>query len=51
VGRIEGGASVNAIPGEASMEVDLRSVNKSELLRIDAFFRRAVREAVEAENC
>jgi di/tripeptidase len=32
------------------MEVDLRSVNKSELLRIDAFFRRAVREAVEEEN-
>ena len=50
VGRIEGGASINAIPSEASMDVDLRSVSKSELLRIDAFFRRAVREAVEEEN-
>ena len=50
VGRIEGGSSINAIPSEASMEVDLRSVSKSELLRLDAFFRRAIREAVEQEN-
>ena len=50
VGRIEGGASINAIPSEASMEVDLRSASKEELLRIDAFFRRAVREALEQEN-
>jgi tripeptide aminopeptidase len=50
VGRIEGGSSVNAIPGEAVMEVDLRSASEQELLRIDAFFRRAVREAVDDEN-
>lgn len=50
VGRIEGGSSINAIPGEASMDVDLRSVSKTELLRLDAFFRRAIREAVEQEN-
>lgn len=50
VGRIEGGASINAIPSEASMEVDLRSASKEELLRIDAFFRRAVLEAMEQEN-
>jgi tripeptide aminopeptidase len=50
VGRIEGGASVNAIPGEAAMDVDLRSANKDELLRLDAFFRRATREAADEEN-
>lgn len=50
VGRVEGGSSINAIPGEALMEVDLRSVSESELVRLDAFFRRAVREAVEHEN-
>lgn len=50
VGRIEGGSSVNAIPGEASMEVDLRSASENELLRLDAFFRRAVREAAALEN-
>ena len=50
VGRVEGGRSVNAIPSEASMEVDLRSAAESELQRLDAFFRRAVRDAVDEEN-
>ncbi|HEY9501294.1 MAG TPA: M20/M25/M40 family metallo-hydrolase, partial [Pyrinomonadaceae bacterium] len=50
VGRIEGGTSVNAIPAFAAMEVDLRSTADAELRRIDAFFRRAVREAVDEEN-
>ncbi len=50
VGRIEGGASVNVIPQEASMDVDLRSASSDELLRLDAFFRRVVREAVDDEN-
>lgn len=50
VGRIEGGSSVNAIPGEAAMEVDLRSASEHELLRLDAFFRRTVREAADDEN-
>jgi tripeptide aminopeptidase len=50
VGRIEGGASVNVIPREATMDVDLRSESSDELRRIDAFFRRAVREAAEDEN-
>lgn len=50
VGRVEGGASINAIPSEATMDVDLRSVSEDELLRLDAFFRRAVREATEDEN-
>ena len=50
VGRIEGGRSVNAIPSEAAMEVDLRSSAEAELQRLDAFFRRAVRDAVDEEN-
>ena len=50
VGRIEGGRSVNAIPSEASMEVDLRSAAEAELQRLDAFFRRALRDAVDEEN-
>lgn len=50
VGRIEGGRSVNAIPSEAVMEVDLRSTADVELQRLDAFFRRAVKDAVDEEN-
>ncbi|HKR02569.1 MAG TPA: M20/M25/M40 family metallo-hydrolase [Pyrinomonadaceae bacterium] len=50
VGRVEGGASVNVIPREAAMDVDLRSESAEELQRLDAFFRRAVREAADDEN-
>lgn len=50
VGRIEGGASINAIPSQAFMDVDLRSSSEDELRRLDAFFRRALREAVDDEN-
>jgi tripeptide aminopeptidase len=50
VGRIEGGASVNVIPREAWMDGDLRSEGTEELRRLDAFFRRAVREAADDEN-
>ena len=50
VGRIEGGTSVNSIPRKALMEVDLRSAAESELQRLDAFFRRAMRDAADAEN-
>ncbi len=50
VGRIEGGAGVNVIAREASMDVDLRSASGEELQRLDAFFRRAVREATDDEN-
>lgn len=50
VGRIEGGSSINAIPQEAIMDVDLRSAGSPELLKLDAFFRRAIREAADDEN-
>jgi tripeptide aminopeptidase len=50
VGRIEGGTGVNSIPTRAAMEVDLRSSAESELQRLDAFFRRAMRDAADEEN-
>lgn len=50
VGRIEGGTGVNVIAREATMDVDLRSESAEELKRLDAFFRRAAREAADDEN-
>ena len=50
VGRIEGGASINAIPEKATMDVDLRSGADVELRRLDSFFRRAVKQAADEEN-
>jgi acetylornithine deacetylase/succinyl-diaminopimelate desuccinylase-like protein len=50
VGRIEGGSGVNVIAREAAMDVDLRSESEDELRRLEAFFRRAVREAADDEN-
>jgi len=50
VGSVAGGTSVNAIPSSATMEVDLRSAADAELRRLDAFFRRAMKEALDEEN-
>jgi acetylornithine deacetylase/succinyl-diaminopimelate desuccinylase-like protein len=50
VGRIGGGTSVNAIPFEAWMEVDLRSSDPTSLNALDARFHAAVDEAVAQEN-
>jgi tripeptide aminopeptidase len=50
IGTIQGGTSINAIPGEASMDVDLRSADDVELKRLDAYFRRAIHDAVQQEN-
>jgi acetylornithine deacetylase/succinyl-diaminopimelate desuccinylase-like protein len=50
VGRVEGGAGVNCIAQEALIDVDLRSESADELKRLDAYFRRAAREAAEEEN-
>jgi len=50
VGRIEGGTGVNVIPREAALDVDLRSESAEELGRLDAYFRRAAREAADDEN-
>lgn len=50
VGVISGGTSVNSIPNEVAMEVDMRSVSPDELKRVDAQFKQIVRDAVAAEN-
>ncbi|MFT4604028.1 MAG: tripeptide aminopeptidase [Rhodothermales bacterium] len=50
IGRIGGGTSVNSIPFEAWMEVDMRSTSQSSLERIEQLFLGAVQQSVEAEN-
>ncbi len=50
VGRVGGGTSINAIPAEAWMEVDLRSSDSTLLDGLDARFQRAVRRALTLEN-
>lgn len=50
VGRVGGGTSINAIPFDAWMEVDMRSADQAALTALDAAFHRAVDEAVAEEN-
>jgi acetylornithine deacetylase/succinyl-diaminopimelate desuccinylase-like protein len=50
VGVITGGTSVNSIPFEASMDLDLRSESASALAAEDAQAQRALRRALQAEN-
>lgn len=50
VGRIGGGTSVNSIPFEAWMEVDMRSSDPKALAAVDADFQRAIDQAVAEEN-
>ena len=50
IGRIGGGTSVNAIPFEAWMEVDMRSSDRAALAALDAQFQAAVDSAVMEEN-
>jgi tripeptide aminopeptidase len=50
VGRLGGGTSVNSIPFEAWMEVDMRSASPQSLATIDDVFRRAMTRAVDEAN-
>ena len=50
VGVVSGGTSVNSIPFEVAMEVDMRSVSPVELRKIDAELKRIVAAAVDEEN-
>jgi tripeptide aminopeptidase len=50
VGRVGGGTSINAIPFEAWMEVDMRSADVASLNTLDKKFNAAVRAAVDEEN-
>jgi tripeptide aminopeptidase len=50
VGRVGGGTSVNSIPFEGWMEVDMRSSDAASLATVDAQFQKAVDAAVVEEN-
>jgi acetylornithine deacetylase/succinyl-diaminopimelate desuccinylase-like protein len=50
VGRVGGGTSVNSIPAEAWMEVDMRSSDSTSLTSLDSRFQRAVDAAAAEEN-
>lgn len=50
VGRIGGGTSVNSIPFEAWMEVDMRSESPERLQEIADIFEASVQTALEGEN-
>ena len=50
VGRVGGGTSVNSIPFEGWMEVDMRSSDPASLASVDASFHKAVDAAVVEEN-
>jgi acetylornithine deacetylase/succinyl-diaminopimelate desuccinylase-like protein len=50
VGRVGGGTSVNAIPFECWMEVDMRSADKDALEAVNTKFKAAIQQAVDEEN-
>ncbi len=50
VGRIGGGTSVNAVPFEAWMEIDMRSEGTETLEGVDAILQQAIARALEEEN-
>ncbi|MBV9590859.1 MAG: M20/M25/M40 family metallo-hydrolase, partial [Hyphomicrobiales bacterium] len=47
---VRGGSSVNAIPAEVSVDIDLRSESAAELAQLDQTFRAIVTAAVAEEN-
>jgi acetylornithine deacetylase/succinyl-diaminopimelate desuccinylase-like protein len=50
VGRVGGGTSVNSIPFEAWMELDMRSSDPKSLASVDASIQKAIDESVVEEN-
>jgi len=54
LGQIEGGTSVNSIPHEARLKVDLRSESEDELIRLDTALRdcmgAGIRDEMEASR-
>jgi tripeptide aminopeptidase len=49
VGEIQGGTSVNSIPAEASIKVDLRSESEAELAKLEAALRKFIQAGVSDE--
>jgi tripeptide aminopeptidase len=50
VGVVAGGTSVNSIPAEVRMDVDLRSESCAELKKVNDAFLALLRQAVDEEN-
>ncbi len=50
IGRIGGGTSINSIPFENWMEVDMRSMEPGRLEEIDAIFQAAMTDALAGQN-
>ena len=50
IGVIGGGTSVNSIPSDGSMEVDIRSVSPPEVEKVSQRMETLARAAVDAEN-
>src|SRR2546430_17574241 len=49
IGQIEGGTSVNSVPYEAKIKVDIRSENEEELGRLESALREAIAAGVRDE--
>jgi tripeptide aminopeptidase len=50
IGQIEGGTSINSIPHEARLKVDIRSESEDELARLEAALRECVSAGVRDET-
>ena len=50
VGVVQGGTSVNSIPSEVAMDVDIRSESCAELKKVDGTFVSIVKSSVDDEN-
>jgi len=49
IGQIEGGTSVNSVPHEARIKVDIRSENEQELARLESALRESIAAGVRDE--
>ena len=49
IGQIDGGTSVNSIPHQARLKVDLRSESEDELIRLEAALRECVAAGIRDE--
>ena len=49
IGQVEGGTSVNSIPYEAKLKVDLRSEDEDEIVRMEAALRECIAAGVKDE--
>jgi tripeptide aminopeptidase len=50
IGAVRGGTSINSIPSDVSMDVDMRSESCAELKKLNESFLAIVKQAVDEEN-